>query len=150
MIDKKYIEYYFEAKKIHELGTKFEFKDGQLPQRFTEGICKEIFRLDDYDGEGKSFDAKENNKNVEIKFNLTLDNGMYVNYDKDFEYLYCELLDFDNDTIEIYKFNGKDVKNFLNGKSKNTSLNVLKSNVKHKYYKYKFVRKLNFIEEKES
>ncbi|GEK30341.1 hypothetical protein KZO01_06500 [Kurthia zopfii] len=128
-MDEKFREYYAFLKGFVEKTIEFEFGNGFLPQKYTEGLCRNLFKLDKYNG--KKFDAIKladsgKKETVEIKATLTNAGTTTLNIDSKFDWLYWMYFDFEKDRIEIYEIDGKELRgnpNFKKGK-KNKRISV--------------------------
>lgn len=142
----KFIEFYWEAKKLRESGIKKGFGAGSLPSGFTEQLCRLIYGLDKFNKnnhkkkfKAKDFDAEKDGKLIEIKFNNSGSNALNVNLKKEFDYFYHTLIDFENDTYTVRIFNGKDIrKKYYNKENISTTIKAFSKELTSSIDTYRF------------
>lgn len=145
-INKKFIDFYWKAKKLKQISINYGFGAGSLPSGYTEKLCREIYELDEFnknnhnnDYKAKDFDAEKYGKLIEIKFNNKITNAVNVNLGKQFDFLYHTFIDFDNDTYTVRIFKGDDVRSKFGDEGQvSTPINNFSKNLKPKIDKYKF------------
>lgn len=108
--NEKFIKYYGILKEFIKNTKEFDFGNGFLPQKYTEGLCRTLLDLEE--SQGKDFDAikvvdSEKKETVEIKATLTKKGTTTLNIDKEFDWLYWMYFNFDNNELTIYEIEGK-------------------------------------------
>ncbi|MGL4572008.1 MAG: hypothetical protein ACRCVJ_13190 [Clostridium sp.] len=113
--NKNYVEYYWLRKELYTKSIQMKFGYGQLPQKFTEGICNELFKLnrvakkEDYD----SLDS--NNNKIEIKATQMDGKSVSINKNADYKYLFWININYDENKVTIKKYNKEDVDSVIEG-----------------------------------
>lgn len=137
-LDEKFVSFYWKIKKFCKDCKEHEFGNGRLPSRYTEGLCKALYKLEEY--KGKNFDAQTKQYNyVEIKATLTK-YGTTTISKKEFDILYWMYFDMKNNELAIYKIDydelKKNIKNNKGDKRDNISLRKYVDSEKSDKFKF--------------
>lgn len=146
-IDKKFVDFYWDCKKLRTTSINHGFGGGSLPAGYTEQLCREVYNLAPFNKKNhpgknlraKDFDAEKDKELIEIKFNNLITNAVNVNLEKEFDYLYHTFIDFDNNTYIVRIFKGQDIRNqFGNSGKISTPIENFSKNLKPTIDNYKF------------
>ena len=108
-LDKKYIEYYFLRKELYIKSKDMDFGYGQLPKKFTEGICNKLFSMKNVAGNEDYDSLDSDNNKIEIKSTQMGGKSVSINKNADYKYLFWININYKEDKVYIKKYNKKDV-----------------------------------------
>ena len=101
--ERKYCSYYFALKSVYVLHKEYAFgKSPDIPSGFSESLCKSLLRLNN--GSDRTYDAIDMCGNrVEIKATGSVEGKTTINNSNEFESLIWLFIEFDTDSVHLYK-----------------------------------------------
>lgn len=143
----KYIEYYWLRKSLYIKSKELDFGYGQLPKKFTEGICNELYNMKEATGkENEDIDSiDKDGKKIEIKSTQGDGKNASINKDAKYDFLFWINFDYDTDIIRIRKYTKLDVDRVIANLSKKEkeksrptiNLNKISNEIFDEQYKFK-------------
>ena len=101
--ERKYCSYYFALKSVYVLHKEYAFgKSPDIPSGFSESLWKSLLRLNN--GSDRTYDAIDMCGNrVEIKATGSVEGKTTINNSNEFESLIWLFIEFDTDSVHLYK-----------------------------------------------
>ncbi len=129
-LEPKYANTYKIIKTFHLQMKDGGWGKGCLPSKYTEDLCKEVFRFKNR--EDKSHDAiSNNNEKIEIKATIGNSSSTTINSKLQFNKLYWLRFDFKKDIVHVKIYTKQNIFNYLtlNHKKNEVRANITLNNV---------------------
>lgn len=119
--EKKFCKVYWKSKELYNLILEYDFGDGiSLPSRFTEQLCRDLYKLEKYKVKDETIDAPKSNKkafdaidkhgnNIEIKSTTSKSTATTISKEE-FDLLYWMRFSLDTDELLIYSITGEEIR----------------------------------------
>lgn len=115
--DKRYEQYYWLRKDLYNKSKEMNFGYGQLPSKFTEGLCNQIYKMTSTNGSERyladSIDKDE--QYVEIKCTQQDNTSVSINKELKFNYLLWININYDEDEFYVKKYTVEEIQNLIDG-----------------------------------
>lgn len=108
--EEKIIKYFYALETMNAYHKELfgNDKDFEVPQLFSQEIVKHLLDLQDYNGDGKIFDAEKDGQYYEIKATSSKSGTTTLNFASKPNVLVWIKFDFENSEFEIKQFKGFD------------------------------------------